>query len=92
MNKAYSKYVYKKSNKHTNVTGVFCFQDLICVAIQAAYLVECIDKETGQTKWQHLFQWLKDDKYEYKIPKTLRFIPDMTLGNKTREIHTIGII
>lgn len=68
------------------------FQDLICVAIQAAYLVECIDKETGQTKWQHLFQWLKDDKYEYKIPKTLKFIPAMKLENKTREIHSTNII
>lgn len=66
------------------MSGLTLHKDLICVAIQAAYLVECIDKETGQTKWQHLFQWLKDDKYEYKIPKTLRFIPDMTLGNKTQ--------
>lgn len=78
-----------KLNKNTSI---MYFQDLICVAIQAAYLVECIDKETGQTKWQHLFQWLKDGKYEYKIPKTLKFIPAMTLENITREIHSTNII
>uniref|UniRef100_K1PJQ2 Low-density lipoprotein receptor-related protein 4 n=1 Tax=Magallana gigas TaxID=29159 RepID=K1PJQ2_MAGGI len=66
------------------MSGLTLHKDLICVAIQAAYLVECIDKETGQTKWQHLFQWLKDGKYEYKIPKTLKFIPAMTLENITR--------
>ena len=71
---------------------VFFWQDLVCVTIQAAYLVECMDTHTGQIRWQHLFQWLKDDKYEYKVPTALSFLPDSMSSNKTRKMHVKRVI
>jgi hypothetical protein len=65
----------------------FVFQDIICFTVQLAYFVECIDKRTGQTVWEHLFQWLKDGRYEYKIPQALRFIEDAEQDNTTSKAY-----
>ncbi|XP_061165321.1 low-density lipoprotein receptor-related protein 4-like [Saccostrea echinata] len=67
-----------------SMSGLTLYQNIVCVTIQFAYLVECINKQTGQTVWQHLFQWPKDGKFEYKVPQALRFIKDKDQGNETR--------
>ncbi|XP_062572042.1 low-density lipoprotein receptor-related protein 4-like [Saccostrea cucullata] len=73
-----------------SMSGLTLYQNILCVAIQFAYLVECINKQTGETVWQHLFQWPKDGKYEYKVPQALTFIQDKDQGNETQRCEEKG--